>query len=163
MRFTKIAHGEKETGLEWEEMVGEHDDIIRSSLKSEDTAEEAFANAMDALVPPVLKLLQLPARYAEDMHVTSISVQHGSEIREPDSKRGLVVTARKKIEATNAPFMIHTPHLKEGQADGNDVVAEIFGLLEAIEDQAKRFIDGARAQIDMFDQSKSEEPEAVTA
>lgn len=155
MRFTKIQHGEKETHLEWEELVGEHNDVIQSTLKSGDTAEAAFGDAMDALVGPVLTLLQLPEEYAGDLHVSSVSIQHGSEIREPDTSRGLVVTARKKIEATNAPFMIHTPHLKEAQGQENDTVAEIFGLLAAIEKEAGRFIDGARAQIDMFDEAEA--------
>lgn len=156
MRFTKIMHGEKETHLEWEELVGEHDDVIHSTLKSADTAEDSFGQAMDALIRPVLQLLQLPADYADGLHVSSVSIQHKSELREPDTSRGLVVTARKTLEATNAPLMLHTPHLKESQAEENDIVAEIFGLIEAVETQARRFIDGARVQLDLFDKAGAE-------
>lgn len=147
-QFTKIKWkpGEK-LELQWVESVGEGKTAIVHQLASVEEPAAALPECLQAFVPEVLKLLRLPATYADDMSVTALTINY-----EDDDRMGLVVTCLKQLSSTNAPLVLNTPHLREADNDavGHFLPARMVQLLEDAKVVAERFLLGERAQLSLI-------------
>jgi hypothetical protein len=146
MDFTKIKRSKDgEVVLRWKTEAGK--DSTVHELTSFDNPEPEFTAALQAFVPEVLALLELPSDYGKGMTVIGVSLSHND-----DQGTGIVVTCLKELTGANAPLVLNTPHLPEMSEHGPTISSAMLGALVALEDRAKRYIAGNREkQMDMLD------------
>ncbi|MEK9505196.1 hypothetical protein [Gaopeijia maritima] len=149
MKFTKIKYNPKEpkVTIRWEESRKGGAETLRHGIDSKDRPEPAFIDALEAFIPEVCRLLDLPADYGKGMAVRGVSINH-----EEDLRRGLVITLLKGLLDANAPLIINTPHLRESDGEDSGVFASaaMIKRLDNLERMAQRYIDGHREQSDLF-------------
>lgn len=159
MRFTKIKVRENGVELSWTVKGSAGTDTVNH--ESTDKPLETFPAALNAFRGYVVELLGLPKSWLADMTVTTLSLNE-----ETDGRRGLIVTAVRKIEkAANRPFVINTPLMKERGDNTSDAASgifdpEIIDLIAEAEKQATSYRKGEKAQIDAFEQTSKTDPAA---
>lgn len=107
--------------------------------------------AFAALPPQVRDLLELPKTWADGkLKVLSVSFSWS----ESTEVKGASICCRADLDCATSPLIFNTPHLPFAQysAGGEQPVMpdELIELLEEVELQARRYLDGARAQEDLF-------------
>jgi len=149
MRFTKItATAAKGVELEWTTPAEKHPKTeVEHSLSSGEAPHPDFITALQGFVPEILKLLELPKGYGDELVVTSLSINYKAD------RLGMVVTAKKKLAGSNAPLVLHTPHLQEANDEetGGYLSDEMVRLLRVAGKHAKAYVEGARAQVELFE------------
>ena len=155
MRFMKIKYDGEKVRLEWEterkrirQDGSEATDRTQHKLVSDDQPEDGFTRALDAFREVVLRILELPDAYGEGLSVRGVSLSYTDEDR-----MGCVVTCLKELAATDAPLVLNTPHLMELDLDNPEqaaMPAEMEEAIEALCEAAERYVEGHRAQGDLF-------------
>lgn len=108
--------------------------------------------ALRALRDHVAQICELSKPYCADLEIRGASFSYGGD----DRVMGATITALKKLRQANAPLVINTPHLASrpysDNEDGNDKLLpdETTTALECLMDAALRYVDGQRAQHDLF-------------
>lgn len=149
MTFSKIKFDGVFVELTWTSKLDGSGEVVHT-LKSTDTPRPEFHAALKALVAPVLEVLELENAGWED----SLSVSGLSINEEEDGRRGLVCTCRRPLDVANAPLIINTPHLREFRDDEalkGFMPDELYSAMEAVEKEAAHYLQGKRAQADLFD------------
>ena len=126
-------------------------------IKFIDIPLSSFPAAMAALIPPALELLEVPADYDDNMTATGISFS------DTDGIMGAIVTLQKELAGAHSPLVLNTPHLaEEPYGDSGDdsclLPGELVDALQACISEAERYIQGERAQMDMFEGNGQEDP-----
>lgn len=155
-RLTKIRYRDGETTITWLEDAGDRPTVHKHELVSREDPEPEFFTALDALVPQVLKLLELPADYGAEGHFL---VQGLSLSYDKDGRRSVVVTCLRSLAGADAPLVVNTPSLPYPDLD-DDKPSLTYTFAASTDDvcaRAERFINGARAQQDLFAEKVSEE------
>jgi len=127
-------------------------------LKSEDTRSQKFTDSMAALTRHLQSVVSLPAKYLDTVIVSGVS------FRDHETKgMGAVISAQKKLSHCSSPFNMSTPLMWEGSEGQNDAVFDqnTLELLQAIREEAEAFVNGARAQQDLFDEDEEELADSV--
>lgn len=147
--ITKIKFTEKKTKICQKSEASDRERETTTVFEIERHPD--FDKAMQALVPHVLNVLQLPETYAENMEVSGISLSCNDTQGE-----GAVVTCTKTLGGIGAPLVLNTPHLHEDpEMTGSSKMPDDMRIaINAIEKEAKNFLNGKSAQLEMF--SKSE-------
>ena len=159
-RFTKIKFDGSKVRLEYERTRpdGEPDEFLLSSL---DRPAPEFLAALQAFAVDVVTICELIPSDTERLTVRGITLTHTNDIQ------GAVVTALKKLKTSNAPMVVNTPHLpSEGYSDNPDEPTMPTGMWERIavlEVEAKRYLDGDRAQPSLFAGTPAAETEPAHA
>lgn len=100
MKITKIDHDGWDTRIEWtEESANDKDD--ERMLRSRDFPAPAFIAALEALVPDVMELCELPAAWAEELRVCS--VRRGQS--------GVTIEAMRPLTRLHSSMQVKTPCL----------------------------------------------------
>lgn len=153
-RFTKIKANGNGVTLQLEEVMDENNsrDV---AFKSADTPHKDFSDAMAAIVKLARKILNLPETYARNsFHVGGVSISYSK-----DDVKGVVISGWINLETANSPFFFNTPHLPyEAPSEGSTVpVVPKEGLvaLNWLEYEAAQYLNGKRAQLDMFNESEA--------
>jgi hypothetical protein len=153
-RFTKIKINGTGVTLQLEEVMDENNsrDV---AFKSADTPHKDFTDAMDAVAKLARKILALPETYARNsFHVGGISISYSK-----DDVKGVVISGWINLETANSPFFFNTPHLPyAAPSEGSTVpVVPTEGLLTLnwLEHEAAQYLNGKRAQLDMFNESEA--------
>lgn len=117
------------------------------AVNSREAPHPDFVAALADLVPCVLDLCELPTDYEEGMRVQSVSFSEDT-----DGNRGAVVTAIKTLADVPAPLVLNTPHVSERpNAEGACTMPRrLSHALDVVEREARAFLDGKRAQADLF-------------
>lgn len=145
----KTSWDGKRVLVRWE--VSRIDGIDEFEMSSADQPAEELTAALVALRPRVAEICQLPEAYCADMEIRGASFSYGGEGR----VMGATITALKPVTTANAPLVLNTPHLasdsytEDGEADKALSTAAI-GALENLHVEALRYVDGHRAQRDLF-------------
>jgi len=142
VKFSKLRYSESDQNveLEWDEEKGL--DVVHSSLRSPAAPEPELVATLRAFKPELLRILELPRPYGENLDVHQITISYRNE------RRGIVISARKKLGDANSPFTIHTPYLPEpdeGYAN-KGMSSQMVDLLNNLEKLAELYLDGHRAQ-----------------
>lgn len=138
MEFTRIKYHNETMELEWEEKKKNDTQIV--NFASHDEPEQSFLQALQAIGPLVCKLLGLHHDYVSELTVTTVSLKSG----------GCVITAQKKIEGFNSPFMIHTPHMKRENEGASTMPGDLAKAVDHLIEQAGRYVKGHRAQLSLI-------------
>lgn len=173
--FRKIRVTDKVVELEWTTPDPSGEGETKHELTCKHEAHADLVAALQAFRPHVQQLLEVTKRWAQTVTVTSLSIS-----KDKNGRRGLVVTGTRPVADASSPFVIHTPHLAESvqeadESDENDSPTLFSGkgvwlegmaeALETAEQEATAYIDGKRAQGDLFEQpveahgAEAEEPE----
>jgi hypothetical protein len=97
-----------------------------------------------------VKICELPESDAAKLKIRGVTLTHAHDVL------GAVITALKPLKTANSPLVINTPHLPECaySGDGDDPNPTMHdGMperLHALVVQAQRYLDGDRAQGDLF-------------
>lgn len=151
-RFRKIHWDEKKVAIDWETSDGSEHGTVSHSLTSEDPPLPEFEPALQALAEPCRDLLCLPLPYFEGVKVRGVALSYDSEKR-----MGAVVTLLKTVPGANGPFVIHTPLVRAGDKPGEGQMSEaLFNALQSIYTQADRYVEGKRAQQDLWESDGGE-------
>ena len=148
MDFSKIKWNKGEVQLTWTTEKGK--DAVRHELTSADLPAPELEGAFNALIAPVLKLLELPPEYRTGMRAVSVSIT-----RQIDDNRGAVVTCLKEIDGATSPLVLNTPYVPElpNGEGGPSMPGDLRDAIYEVEVQAERYANGQRAQQEMFAES----------
>lgn len=162
MRFKKIKiTSDEKIHLEYEEenRQGSFDEY---SFTSSEKPRPEFYKAMQDLAEFVCEICEFPSEDVEKIAVRGVSFSYAGE----DDTMGAVITAQKELIYSNCPLNINTPHkpsdfYSEQEGDPDQLLSSdcVYALEELIE-EAEKYIDGERAQIDMFSEEEPVEEEA---
>lgn len=148
-RFLNVGCKEKGVKFEMEEIIDENNskDVV---LKSSDKPHEDFINAMKNLVPLVRYILDFPDSYATySLNIGSVSFSYSK-----NEIKGVVISGWINLDTTNSAFFFNTPYMPyERPSQGSDMpIVPDFGIraLNLLEKEAASYINGKRAQLDMF-------------
>ena len=119
------------------------------TVTSREAPHPDFIAALGALVEPVLDLCELPEDYGLGLTVRGVSFSE-----DDDGNRGAVVTSLKTLDTVSAPMALNTPHVSErANNDGEcSMPPALDRALRALEREAYGFLQGKRAQSDLFAQ-----------
>jgi hypothetical protein len=153
MMFSRIAMNSKRVAIDYRGQHANQKDSSSTAFKSSQRPKQEFIDALDAFKPFVQKLLGFSPRWMSDVAVTAV---HISE--QPGDRRGVVISCKRTIPDTTAPFNFSTPLMIEQSAESEDesngrlVWPEGFDeALTAIQAQASKYIANERGQGDLFE------------
>jgi hypothetical protein len=147
-RATKVKFDGSKVRIEYEKkrLDGHYDEYTLSSL---DSPSLEFQNALKALAMDAVTICELDGKDVDKLTVRGVTLTYTNDIM------GACITALKKLETSNAPLVLNTPHLpSEAYGDG-DVTSPVLepstvSRLVEVAEAALRFIDGERAQGNLF-------------
>ena len=147
MNFTKIKYNGDVVELEWGK---ERDDgsEVSTRFKCFDAPLEDFKKAMIAFRALVAHITDLPGEWVTDLAITGLSIN-----TEKDGRRGLVITAMKKLPTANSPLILNTPHLRELVDEPPGPGFFVDGMdraIERAEKAATEYLKGKREQVELF-------------
>ena len=130
-------------------------DFDQFTLDCVDKPLPALELAMLNLRKHVLDICEMPVDDTEVMKVKvrGVSFSYSGD----DDVMGATITASKILARSNAPLMINTPHKfdqphNENQGTEMLLSDDCVNVLVELLEQAEKYLDGERAQIEMFDQ-----------
>lgn len=150
--MTRIAKAKLKDGQLHVELEDTDKDCERKTqLKSLDGVHPDLQAAFDALCPSVREILEWPSNlYAATLTVTGVSWSHS----ETTGVEGAVLVCQAALDGCTSPFCFNTPHLPFSQycEDGNAPVMPdgAQDALNVLREEVQRYIDGKRAQGDLF-------------
>jgi len=147
--FTKIKANGKTVELAWSEkrITG---DLVEHRYTSAQGPRPEFVKALQAFIGFVIEVLELPESYEVGLKVISVSISEGE-----NTGNGLVVTALKEVDAAQGPAVFNTPFIPK-VATSEEAPAfpgSVLRLLAELEREATLFLEGKRAQQDLFEKT----------
>lgn len=138
----------------------------RTSLKSLDGYHPDLDGAFDALASEVREILEWPSSlYGNSMRVTGVSWS----MSEKTQVEGAVISAQAQLDGSNSPFCFNTPFLPFDLYNEENEEQPVMpdgaqDALTALRDEVQKYIDGKRAQGDLFQRTEDRYgiPEDVT-
>lgn len=167
MKFTKIKlkTGEKgEVELHYQNDKGEQG-LDKFTFISKDEPLPSFELTMMKLRKHVLALLEMPKTDKEVKKVTvrSVSLSYAGD----DDVMGAVISGIRSLEYSNGVQVLNTPYkpeeaVAENADDTNILPEECSALIYELIDEAQKYLDGERKQIEAFKEEKKEAEQKLT-
>ena len=148
MDITKIKYDGARAELLWEILQAKSDTVNKYSMESADQPTEAFKKALQALAPFVCDICEFEENYKAGMTIRGITCTYSSEKR----VMGVMIHVVKKLPESNRVFPFNTPFLPEASpVEGGAELARPCAIaIRELLREAEKYINGERAQIDMF-------------
>ena len=146
-RFSKIKYDGAKVRIEYEVDRENGNDPDEYSLFSADAPATSFHAALRALREDVIAICELPADQADKLSIRGVSLSNTNGIM------GACITALKAVTTANAPLVLNTPHLPSAPYSDNPepvLATETVERLNVLMAEAQKYIDGERAQGDLF-------------
>jgi len=143
-RLTKVKYKPgKGAYVEYEVLHNEKWDT--HTMRSNDTPEPEFVEALQALAPDVADLCELCPGCATGIVVQGVSLCYAGE----DGVMGATITALRNLDSANSPLVLNTPHKPECAEDGKTptLSAQCCQHIDALEVAAWGYVDGNRVQM----------------
>ncbi|BEU87837.1 hypothetical protein TAMA11512_13010 [Selenomonas sp. TAMA-11512] len=160
-RITKIKAKKGEYFFIWEVYQESTKSWDVYSLSCKDAPREELKERLKDMIAHVVEICELSEGDADRIIVGGISESHSED------NRYVTITAQKRLEYSHAPMIINTPARPElpskEDADSTYCMSEeLVADLEALEDEAWRYIHGDRAQTKLaFEEAGKEEKESA--
>ena len=159
-RFTKIKYDGETVFLQYQQGPAFKDEY---SMKCRERPRPEFAEALKALAPEVLYLCELANAYLNRIKVRSVSLNYGGE----GETMGATITSQMDLYNSNCPLNLNTPNKPvepyntECEYDEDTLAkmclrSECVDKLEVLIDEANKYVDGQRAQGNLFDDAGQE-------
>lgn len=152
MNLTKVKIKNNETEIHYGNNVGKGNNKT-TIFKSWEKQSPEFLNCLQGLKPYLLGVLDLPEEYGEGMTITGLSLKEENQDGADIDNYGVVISAVKKLENSNAPACINTPYIPPCR-DENTVTIMDDNLAKEINiiiGFCERFISGKeRAKGELF-------------
>lgn len=149
MNFTKIKFNGEKVSLSWTEKKSGGTEI-EHNLHSAQMPSPDLPAALKAFDKFVEELIEVPRDWMATLKVTGLSINE-----EEDGRSGLVITCLKKVGAANGPLVLNTPHLRQplklGEEGPGFFMDGMEGAIESADRAATGYVDGKRAQRNLFD------------
>lgn len=129
-------------------------DVVK--LLSNEEAAPEFYRALGALIPSVCEILELPQDPFE-ARITPLSVAFKYDAA---GNMGAIITSALYVSSAEAEVAVNTPFLrcrKSAAETGVFFTAATEERLWALEAEARRYINGQRAQMSLFGEEPAEE------
>lgn len=159
VRKIKVDKTGKKITIDWEVQVGNTVNYDEYHMKCSDRARPEFYEALKDLAQDVIKLLEYPVTWINDITVRGVSFSYSD-----DGVKGAVITASRELHYSVTPENCNTPHkpYEMYSADAEDTDGTIVmpedtqKRLDWLDDEANRYIDGDKAQqrLDFEEESK---------
>jgi hypothetical protein len=143
MEIRKVKSANGVITIRAEEQSGE-EDIRRIELESRAEPRPEFHEAMGGLILPALEMLEAPFAWRAAATISGVSITH-----EEERGMGAVVTLLVPLECAPSPLVLNTPYLTSG-GDGCVLPDDLRDAILRVIDEALRYLDGDRAQGDLF-------------
>lgn len=148
IRLTKIKFDGAKVRIEYESKREDQKEWDEFTLHSADLPTLDFTDALKALGQDVIAICELPADDLSKLKVRGVTITHTLDVL------GVCITALKTLKGANAPLVLNTPHIPEAAySEGADSPILGTGTVDRVHDlilAAERYIDGERAQADLF-------------
>ncbi len=146
-RFTKIKSGDR-IKLAWQQLNGENtwDDY---SISCVERARPEFYETMQALAAHLLEVCEITT--TNPVEVNGVSLAYGGEAE----TMMVTLTAKIKLENSTTPLCINTPCkpcglLHENDTGENVLYADAVDAIQEVINEAETYLDGDRAQGELF-------------
>ena len=117
------------------------------TIESAEPPRQELKDAMQNMVDHVIAIAELPASWREKLTVRGVTITR-------NDIDGLVITALRKLDGSNSPLVINTPHFTREERDENqDTNVYSFECgrdLDQLEKEAFLYADGKRQQHQLF-------------
>jgi len=160
--ITKIKCKDEKITIHYEQSRDDREDKDKFTLESFDRAKAEFYQHLELLKSSVIEICELPAYFLDRIRVIGVSFSWTDDIM------GATITALIKLNHSNAPLVINTPHkpetaYSESGDDSNVLPVNAIQDLSNLLRVAQAYIDGERdrKQLDMFDMVGTRESETV--
>lgn len=164
IRIKKVKYSENagKIFMTYERAVNnQYDEYTFSS--SEEAAPE-FYEAFKKLIPPARLMLELPDSFDRKLDVYGVSFNYSK-----DDTMGAIISAKLELENSNTSVVVNTPNKKSAPGDTDEFDAKNYltepcvKALWALEIEARKYIDGKRAQTTLFDANAPVDSETAEA
>lgn len=155
LRFTKIkANKAEKVTLVYEKFVKDKD-WDEYSMTCSERAAPSFYRAIEGLATYLRVICELPAAYLDRVTVTGVSISYAG----PQDTMGAVLIGTLRLNNSNCPLNLITPHKSEGPYSGDtdnadpnqllpqDCATQILKLCA----EATEYLNGKRSQMKLFD------------
>jgi len=150
-RLRKLSYDGRKVLVRWE--IPKKGDWEGYELDSPDAPAPSFSTALHALRTHIATICELPEKYCGDLDVRGVTCSYGGD----KDTLSVTITALKHVKTANAPLVLNTPNLPAEPYNDSDDDASTPVLEEATEAailalaaEAFRYLDGHRAQSDLF-------------
>jgi len=128
------------------------EDMMQVVVESKDAPKASLPAALQALGPHALDLCELPREWGADAdspaHVGGMSVRHD------DTGVGVVISCVKTL-ASGAAMSFNTPFVREANEHGPELSGDELRAVERVMAEALAYVDGKRAQGDLFNKAEA--------
>jgi len=149
--INKIKSKDNKITITYERTRQDRDDTDKYVIESYDQAKPEFHKWMKLLRETVVEICELPSYFADKITITGVSYSWAMLIM------GATITAQIKLEHSDAPLCITTPHKPTESYGGNPedpnlLTATAETTLEGLIKAATAYINGDRLipQTDLF-------------
>jgi hypothetical protein len=158
IRFTRISYNptKEVVSLAYEKATAQGWDT--HSAKCHRKPAREFHDALQKLAIDCLGIIELTdALLPNEIEVRAVTLTYGKE-----DAVGCVLTAAREVDASNSPWMIHTPHLP-------NIESMLFGelylttKLETLQQEARRYLGGHGEQLDILASADTDEDDELPA
>ena len=156
-RFTKIKFDGTTVELHYEEGDNFTD---KYTMKCNELPRPEMTKAFDDMREEARLLCELPPDYLQRIEVRSVTLNYSGK----QETMGATISARMKLEYSNAPLILNTPNkpvqpYQEGYYDEETLEkmclrGQCTGKLAKLIDEAHYYVDGIRAQGNLFEDQK---------
>jgi hypothetical protein len=131
-------------------------------IECKDAPHPDLRTALQAMGDYLKEHAEFPSTW--DVSIIGVTITHTNDVQ------GVVITGRRDLKNCNAPLIINTPHYtREPYNEDDESDKAIFSgacgnAIDALEKEAIAFVDGKRAQGDLFaeEEAKAEEGDELS-
>ncbi len=145
--------------IHWQETAAHGEGWNTYALRCREEARPSFHKAMQAFGLYVLGICELPESWGDGLSVLGVKW-----LFDDLDDLGVVVTAKRTLEASSRALVIRTPAAYNAPKDpaGRDQLpAAALDMLDDLEREALAYIRGDRQQQSLFDESEEDESEVM--
>jgi len=129
-------------------------------IKCADQPRSELVAALGKMAKHVVDMCELPNYTLSSIDVIGLTVTHTAVEHQEEDVQGVVISGVRRLKNSNAPMIINTPHFTREplspDADKGVFSFECAIDVDRLEQLVFAYVDGERAQLDLFDEDEPE-------